>query len=235
MKHFRAFIALAALSCSSSASSQAPEVWTLGSDTFAFHEDVLRENGIKVEPTPEVSDVEIFVELIGIPNLSKINNLRLQIRRSFGLNNAVAMFHNGFRSIVYDPNWAVRGSAVRQLSEWPRFPAESASPEFYLIVGHEAGHHFCEHSIGKARANPWETELEADRFAGASIKRFEVYHDRSLIREVLAAATSKFPESGSTSYPPRALRLEAIRKGYDEGSPCGELAPAIRGFSRGSQ
>ncbi|WP_148043054.1 hypothetical protein [Methylocystis hirsuta] len=234
MKQHVAFFAVAALSYSSSASSQTPEVWTLGSDTFAFHEEVLRENGIKVDPTPEVSDVEIFVELIGIPNLSKINNLRLQIRRSFGLNNAVAMFHNGFRSIVYDPSWAVRGSAG-QLSEWPRFPAENASPEFYLIVGHEAGHHFCEHSIGKARANPWETELEADRFAGASIKRFEVYNDRSLIREVLAVAASKFPVSGSTSHPPRASRLEAIRKGYDEGSPCGDLAPAVRGFSRGSQ
>lgn len=213
MKHLKAFLVLAALSWSSLASSQTPEFWTLGSDAFAFHEDLFREHRIKVEPA-DVNDVEIFVEMIGFENLSKINALQLQIRRSLGLNNAAAMFHDDFRTIVYDPTWADRRSAGQSL-EWPRVPAESASPEFYLVLGHESGHHFCEHTIGKVRDNPWETELEADRFGGASIKRFEVYHDRGFIRDVMAAAASKYPETGSPSHPPRALRLEAIRKGYD--------------------
>jgi hypothetical protein len=62
-----------------------------------------------------------------------------------------------------------------------------------------------------------ERELEADRFAGASVKRFEVYHNRSFISEVLAVAASKYPEAFSSSHPPRHSRIAAIRRGYDEG------------------
>ncbi len=196
--------------------SQAAEFLVIGKNTFAFHEELFGEHRIKIEP-PAVIDAEIFVELIGIPNAAKINSLRVQIRRSFGLKNAVAVFDRGFRSIVYDPNWA-----------------KSATPDFYLALGHEAGHHICEHTIDPSRSNLWERELEADRFAGASIRRFEVYHNKNFIDDVMAAAYRKYSETGSLFYPPRARRLAAVRKGYDEGSPCGDLAPVEQGgFSRG--
>jgi hypothetical protein len=192
------------------------ETITIGRDAFAFHEEVFRDLNLNLE-TPAVNDVEILVELIGIPNVAKINALRLQIRRSVGLKNAFAYFDQGYRSIVYDPAWAA-----------------SATAEFYLVLGHEAGHHFCGHTVGQART--WDTELEADRFGGASIKRFEVYHNRTFFGAVMAAATAKYTEQGSPLYPPRALRLEAIKNGYEQGSTCGGLAPVEqRGFTRGAR
>src|SRR5258708_4414229 len=176
MKRARSCCLLVALLWACPATPQTAEWVTVGSDAFAFHEDIFRDLRIKIEP-PIVNDVEIFVELIGIPNFAKINALRLQIRRSIGLNNAGAFLGSNYRTIVYDPNWAA-----------------GATAEFYLVLGHEAGHHFCEHTMGKVRSNRWDTELEADRFGGASIKRFETYHNRSFFGAVLAAASVKYPE-----------------------------------------
>jgi hypothetical protein len=205
-----------AITCIGAAPAQNVEYATLGKDALAFHEDIFRERKIRLE-APVVFDVEIFVELVGLPNIAKINALRLQIRRSLGLRNAAAVFFNDYRTIVYDPDWA-----------------KSVSAEFYLVLGHEAGHHFCGHTVGSVKANPFERELEADRFSGASIRRFEVYHGRSFINEALATAREKYSESGNSIYPPRAMRIEAIERGYREGSPCGGLAPVLeRGYTAG--
>ena len=193
----------------------AQEWITVGRDVLAFHEDIFREQRVKIEP-PVVNDAEIFIELIGIPNAAKINELRLQIRRSVGLRNAGALSRDNYRSIIFDPAWAA-----------------GATPEFYLVLGHEVGHHFCGHTIGKVRSNPWDTELEADRFGGASIRRFEIYHNRKFFDAVLAAAATRYQEK-SSDYPPRALRLKALREGYEQGSSCGNLAPVDQaGFARG--
>lgn len=189
----------------------AQETIRIGRDVRAFHEEQFRDANIRVEPHA-VNDVEIFIELVGIPNAGKINELRLQIRRSLGLKNAVAFYGQGYRSIAYDPHWAA-----------------AATPEFYLVLGHEAGHLFCEHVVGGGSRSRLEQELEADRFGGASVKRFETYHNRSFFPAVLAAASIRYPEQGSALYPPRAARLDALRTGYAQGSPCGGLAPVDRG------
>lgn len=215
MKRLGLLVLLFAAAWPQPAAPQSAEFIRIGRDAFAFHEDLFREHEIKVEPHA-VIDVEVFIELIGIPNADKINALRLQIRRSFGLGNAAAMYRGGFRSIVYDPNWA-----------------RTSSAEFYLALGHEAGHLICEHDFRKI--SPQERELEADRFAGASVKRFEVYHGRSFLGAVLSVAATKYPESGSPSHPSRHARIDAIRRGYEEGSPCGNLAPPVRGLSRGTR
>lgn len=218
MKAKRAFtvIAVAVMTCVSAATAQDVEYATLGKDAFAFHEDIFRQQRIRLEG-PVTFDAEIFVELVGVTNAAKINALRLQIRRSLGLRNAAALFFNNYRTIVYDPDWA-----------------KSVSGEFYLVLGHEAGHHFCGHTVGSVKANPFERELEADRFSGASIRHFEVYHGQSFIGQALAAAREKYSESGDSIHPHRAMRIEAIEKGYREGSPCGGLAPVIeRGFTAG--
>jgi hypothetical protein len=165
---------------------------------------------------PTTADAEILVELVGIPNASRLNSLRLTIRRVLGLGTACAFPEaDGDTTINYDPNWAAGDTAG-----------------FYLALGHEAGHHFCGHFLSDSRV-PWpQKELEADQFGGASIKRFEVYHSQQFLEQVLAAAADKYPEQGSFLYPSRAMRLEAIRRGYDEGSPCGGLAPVERpGYS----
>jgi hypothetical protein len=184
--------------------------------TLAFHGDSYIAQGSQVQ-APRVEDVEIFVELVGIPNIAKINELRLQIRRLDGIQNAKAEADDYFRYIIYDPVWA-----------------RSALAEFYLILGHEAGHHFCGHSVAIVPQNPRERELEADRFGGASIKRFEVYHQRSFISEVLAAAARKYPENASVLHPSRRERIAALTQGYNEGSSCGGLVRVEQGgYSRG--
>jgi hypothetical protein len=208
----RALLVTLLFHCDSALSQRSQSVVT-GQNIFAFHEDKFRDLNLKMEPTV-ASDAEILIELIGLPNVSKINALRLQIRRMFGLRTAVSVEGEGYRTIVYDPDWAA-----------------SNTPEFYLVLGHEAGHHFCGHSVANAVRNRSQIELEADQFAGASIKRFENYHNQSFFGQAFAAAATKYPEQGSL-YPPRAQRLEALKRGYDQGSPCGSLAPVEQsGFS----
>jgi hypothetical protein len=213
MPSLRVGLVAAALSWPCLSSGQCAEWVTIGTDVSAFHEDVFRGQKLKIEESVVV-DIEMFVELIGLPNVAKINSLRLQIRRSIGLKNGLAYYGQGYRTIVFDPDWAA-----------------SQTAEFYLVLGHEAGHLFCGH---ENRPQSPEMELEADRFGGASIKRFENYHNRSFFESVLAVAATKYPEKGSALYPPRASRLQALKEGYEHGSPCGNLAPVVQGgFSRG--
>jgi hypothetical protein len=176
---------------------------------FAFHEEKVREN-LEKELAPSVTgDIEIFVELIGLQNVAKINELKLQIRRTSepGLNDAVSFEARGCRSIVFDPYWASGDTA-----------------SFYLVLSHEAGHHFCGHTVGQVRLDRMARELEADEFSGASIRRYEIYHSRGFFNQVYSAAIAKYPEQGDATHPPRALRLAAIKRGYEHGSHCGGLA-----------
>jgi hypothetical protein len=159
-------------------------------------------------------DIEVFIEMIGLPNIPKINELNLTIRRSAQFNNALALFQDGGRMIIFDPAWA-----------------RSMTAEAYLVLGHEAGHHFCGHTIRGFQSNPKEAELEADRFSGASIKRFEAYHQQAFLAAALTAAQRLYSEQGSRTHPPRAARIEAVMLGYREGSPCGDLAAGIPGYS----
>ena len=179
----------------------------------AFHAEKSKSDCIDTTLSP-VLDAEIFVELIGLENIPKINELQLTIGRSAGFENAIALFYKGSRMIVLDPEWA-----------------KSRTAESYLVLAHEAGHHFCGHSLGRDPLRRKKEELEADRFSGASIKRFEVYHGQPFLTNALRAAELLYSEAGSSSYPARSARLLAIKLGYTSGSPCGGLAPAIPGFS----
>jgi hypothetical protein len=205
MRFIRAGSFLTALLCWNSALSQSPQQIELKKAPFAQE---LCSPQMRMEPAI-TSDVEIMVELVGLPNVSNLNALRLHIRRVLGLRNACALPEaGGYATIAYDPDWASGDTAG-----------------FYLALGHEAGHHFCGHFVSSAGAAWAQRELEADQFAGASVKRFEVYHNKSFLGQVLAAAAAKYPEQGSSFYPSRESRLEAIRRGYENGSQCGGLAP----------
>jgi hypothetical protein len=179
----------------------------------AFHAEKFTGGCLPTTLAPG-GDAQIFVEMIGLPNLAKVTELKLTIGRSVGFNNAVALFNSGSRMIIHDPEWT-----------------KSANAEFYLVIGHEAGHHFCGHTLSTFQGSPQEAELEADRFSGASIKRFEVWHGKAFLNDALKAAARLYSASGSRSHPPRPARIEAISLGYTSGSPCGNLAPAIRGAS----
>ena len=182
-------------------------------DGNAFHAEKFSGDCIETTLSP-VINFEIFVELIGLQNIPKVNELKLTIGSGCTCRNAVAGFHDGSRMIILDPEWA-----------------KSATAEAYLVLGHEAGHHFCGHVLVRDPTIFKQQELEADRFSGASIKRFEVYHGKAFLEDALKAAARLYSASGSRSYPPRAARIEAIVLGYNSGSPCGNLAPGIRGFS----
>lgn len=214
--------------CRASGKGRTPEILKIGKDAMAFHADKF-VGGFAAVTGPEVPDAEIFVEMIGMPNLAAVSALQLTILRSRGFKNAAALYLSEplpgergpqgplkvKRLIVYDPEWA-----------------RTANAEFYLVLGHEAGHHFCGHTLGKVQASPHEMELEADRFSGAAIKSFEVYHGKNFIDGALKAAADKYSEHGSRSHPPKARRIDAILSGYKQGWPCGNLAPAQRGFTR---
>ena len=181
----------------------------------AFHAEKFSSNDCTDVTLSPVIDSEIFVEMIGLPNIPKVNELKLTIGRSIDFNNAAAFFHNGSRWIVYDPEWAKKVTA-----------------ESYLILAHEAGHHFCGHTLENVIIGRQESELEADQFSGASIKRFEIYHGKAFLEDALKVAAQLYSALGSRTHPPRAARVEAVMLGYNSGSPCGNLAPGIRGFSR---
>jgi hypothetical protein len=163
---------------------------------------------------PAVSDAEIFVEMIGLQNIEKVNELRLTIQRSSGFKNAAACFLKGSRRIIYDPDWA-----------------RTSTAEFYLVLGHEAGHHFCGHTAENVQISPKERELDADRFSGASIKRFEAYHGKAFLQDALKAANRLYSEEERRPHSARAARVEAVLAGYNSGSTCASLAPGIRGYS----
>src|SRR5262245_62583537 len=59
----------------------------------------------------------------------------------------------GSSYIVWDPSWGT-GTGFS-----------------YYVLGHEIGHHVCGHTIAGYTKSPHERELEADRFAGESVRR----------------------------------------------------------------
>jgi hypothetical protein len=197
------------------ASATSSEFVTLGKDAWGFHSELCGSR-IEIQP-PATIDAEVFIELVGPQNAQKINSLKFTIVRSIGLRNACAVFYKELRYLIYDPVWA-----------------RTVTPEHYLVLGHEAGHHFCSHTIDTFRYEVWAAELEADRFSGASIRQFEVYHAKDFIGSVLEAASRMYPTEGSHLHPPSNIRLAAIKLGYEQGSPCGDLTRTQEpGFSSG--
>jgi len=79
------------------------------------------------------------------------------------------------------------------------------------------------------RDNPWDKELEADRFGGYMIRLIEkkemFYIGKVTINSVLEALPGIFSLEGSESHPPRGLRVSAVLEGYKNGSPCADRLP----------
>lgn len=196
----------------------------------AFHPKEASANCAAMAISP-VWDLEIFVELLGLPNINILNAMRVTIGTTPGEQNAFAQLYyeckcsvpqprkmkKGARLIFYDPQWA-----------------KTAPAEFYLTLGHEIGHHLCGHVREEEEDETMlqANELEADRFSGAAIRNFEIYHGKPFLADALKAASRLFPESRRPSHPARAARIEAMKTGYHSGSPCGNLARAIRGYTR---
>lgn len=207
-------------------SEQTPTIGCLDVVKGAFHPEKMA--GCEDATLSPVLDFEILIEMVGIPNAAAINALQLTIVRSTGSNNASAVL----LSTPLPGEAGAQGPAVKRLIVYNPEWVKAAPAEAYLVLGHEAGHLFCGHDL--LTLDPIaiaDAELEADRFSGASIKRFEIYHGQAFIDGALKAAARLYPAAGGPSHPPRAERVEAIMAGYNSGSPCGNLAPAIRGYS----
>lgn len=128
------------------------------------------------------------------------------VRRSSGLKNGFALMRGSDRLIVFDPIWYSYGMKG----------GGEGSP--LLVLAHEAGHHMCGHTKGKMRENPWAMELEADRYAGAALRRLGV--DEFALPLQLMHARQTYAVQGSSTHPPQASRIQAIQDGYRYGSSC---------------
>jgi hypothetical protein len=100
---------------------RSPSCVRIGGHAFHAEKSSGRDDCIDTTVSPS-ADAEIFVEMVGLANLPKVNELKLTIRRSSQFQNAIALFQDGARMIVYDPQWA-----------------NFATAEFYLVLAHEAG------------------------------------------------------------------------------------------------
>lgn len=112
--------------------------------------------------------------------------------------NAIATIAGGNRVIVYD----------RRLSPLVGYTGAMT------IIAHELGHHFCRH-LGKP-GDP-QRELEADRFAGAAMRKAGYSLQDAL------AAVSILEERPSKSHPGKAVRIAAIADGWnmpESGKSC---------------
>lgn len=110
--------------------------------------------------------------------------------------NAVATICDGNKVIVYD----------RRIS--PHIGYDGAQ----AVIAHELGHHLCNHlTVSKVDTDEsHKQELEADKFAGATLQRIGFSRD---------AALSYLPllmEQPSLSHPSRAQRKAALLAGWDD-------------------
>lgn len=132
-----------------------------------------------------------------------------EVRSATGIRNGFAVISGGVRYIVYDPIWYQdTGSEAGAVA---------------LVLGHEVGHHVCGHTMGMLRDDPHSKELEADRYLGAAVRKFEASMDGTpayTIEDVLRAARQKLSAAATPTHPGLTDRIAAILDGYRNGSPC---------------
>ncbi len=146
----------------------------------------------KVWATPAFDDyTDMFFDLCDAMDLKISDDCQIYpMNAEIGLN-AIATEEEGNRLIIYD----------RRLS------TEVGYTGAMMIIAHELGHHYCHH-LGSA-GSPGQ-ELEADRFAGAAMKKAGYKLDDAL------AAVDILAERKSRSHPARAERIAAITNGWDQ-------------------
>lgn len=105
--------------------------------------------------------------------------------------NAIATILNGNRVVVYD----------RKLS--PIVGSTGAM----AIIAHELGHHYCGHI--RTPIDPMQ-ELEADRFAGAALRKEGVSLADAL------SVTELLDRRPSRSHPGKAARAAAMTDGWND-------------------
>lgn len=112
--------------------------------------------------------------------------------------NALATICGGNKVIVYD----------RRISQRIGFEGAQA------VVAHELGHHLCKHLDRTTNdiVESHKQELEADRFAGATLRRLGLSRDAALSYVPLLM------EQPSLSHPGRSERAASLLAGWDDPS-----------------
>ena len=112
------------------------------------------------------------------------------------------------RLIVFDYGWLSRIGA-----------------EYRVILAHEVAHHVCKHTLTEFFGAPRDKELEADRAAGAILRKA---HDSDIalgggvvdFSAMVEAVRITLRGPGSSTHPPGDKRLQAFVDGWREGSSC---------------
>lgn len=113
------------------------------------------------------------------------------------------------RMIVFDDGWFDRVS--------------NQGAQYRVILAHEIGHHICKHSLGEFFDQPWEKELQADRAAGAILRKAQnkgIGGGTVGREDIVATIRATMSGQGSKTHPPGNMRLNAYLEGWNNGSPC---------------
>lgn len=148
-------------------------------------------DGKSVAVIPAFEDYAFMLfDACDVMELSKEECLIYPMNADLG-GNAIATILDGNRVIVYD----------RQLS-----PIVGSTGAMAMIA-HELGHHYCGH-IGTP-ADPMQ-ELEADRFAGAALRKEGISLSDAL------SVTKVLDRRPSRSHPDKAARAAAMTEGWND-------------------
>ncbi|MBC7849750.1 MAG: hypothetical protein H7Y31_08440 [Chitinophagaceae bacterium] len=111
--------------------------------------------------------------------------------------NASAIFYKGRRYILYNPVF------ISKLTRVTRNYWSAVS-----VLAHEMGHHFSGHTLDGRGSEP-VNELEADEFSGFVLNKMG-----ASLSSAQAALRVLNDKKSSATHPPRALRLQAIERGW---------------------
>ncbi|WP_421477694.1 ImmA/IrrE family metallo-endopeptidase [Agrobacterium tumefaciens] len=160
----------------------------LGKNSPALHMPVGKQD---VFATPAFEDyMYMFFDLCDAMELKIEDECKIYPMNASIGKNAIATEQDGNRLILYD----------RELS--PIVGGDGAM----MIIAHELGHHYCHH-LGKP-GDP-KRELEADRFAGAAMRK------AGMTLEGMLSVVDILDERPSKSHPGRADRVVAIKAGWN--------------------
>jgi TPR repeat protein len=125
-------------------------------------------------------------------------------------NGCHAVYYKGKAYILYNTDF-LRGVQMFNFTE-TSLPKKSDDWEALCILAHEIGHHwnlhFTNNSVGLSN---WDIELEADYFAGHMMAQLGA----TLQQAQQVMERPSVTKEGSKTHPPRKLRLDRIKDGWE--------------------
>jgi len=126
-------------------------------------------------------------------------------------NAAAVADEKGVAYILYNPTFLAKVKALNFTTGMPM--AEKQDWATLTLLAHEIGHHINLHMTQPdKRLTVFDFELEADETAGFLMYKLGA----SLAEAQMVMHSDLVSEDGSMTHPPRKMRLEAIKKGWDK-------------------